>query len=132
MLAELGAEVIKIEEPSKGDETRGWYPLKEEWSGYFMALNRSKKSLTLNLKDQKAIEIIKKIVKTCDVVVENFAPGVAARLGISYEDLKQINPDIIYLSLSAYGQTGPNMKIKGYDPIIQADAGIMSLTGEKS
>ena len=131
MLAELGADVIKIEEPKRGDETRGWYPVKEEWSGYFMALNRSKRSLTLNLKEEKAIEIIKEIIKTCDVVVENFAPGVVQRLGISYEDLKQINPNIIYLSLSAYGQSGPNRKIKGYDPIIQADAGVMSITGEK-
>jgi CoA:oxalate CoA-transferase len=131
MLAELGAEVIKIEEPKSGDETRGWYPLEKNWSGYFMALNRSKKSLTLNLKNEEAIEIIKKLVSACDVVVENFAPGVVQRLGISYEDLIKINPNIIYLSLSAYGQTGPNKNIKGYDPIIQADAGVMSLTGEK-
>jgi crotonobetainyl-CoA:carnitine CoA-transferase CaiB-like acyl-CoA transferase len=131
MLAELGADVIKVEEPSKGDETRGWYPIKQNWSGYFMALNRSKRSITLNLKKEKAITIVKEIVKTCDVVVENFAPGVVQRLGISYDDLKQINPKIIYLSLSAYGQTGPNKEIKGYDPIIQADAGVMSLTGEK-
>ncbi|MGO4888359.1 CaiB/BaiF CoA transferase family protein [Anaerobacillus sp. MEB173] len=131
MLAELGADVIKVEEPTRGDETRGWYPVEKGWSGYFMALNRSKKSLTLNLKDEKAKEIIKEIVKTCDVVVENFAPGVAERLGISYEDLKKIKPDIIYLSLSAYGQNGPNRKVKGYDPIIQADAGVMSLTGER-
>jgi CoA:oxalate CoA-transferase len=131
MFAELGADVIKVEEPKNGDETRGWYPLEQEWSGYFMALNRSKRSLTLNLKEKKAIEIVKEIVKTCDVVVENFAPGVVQRLGISYEDLKKINPNIIYLSLSAYGQTGPNRKIKGYDPIIQADAGVMSMTGER-
>jgi CoA:oxalate CoA-transferase len=131
MLAELGADVIKVEEPNKGDETRGWYPLEQEWSGYFMALNRSKRSLTLNLKEKKALEIVKEIVKICDVVVENFAPGVVQRLGISYEDLKKINPNIIYLSLSAYGQTGPNRKIKGYDPIIQADAGVMSITGER-
>jgi crotonobetainyl-CoA:carnitine CoA-transferase CaiB-like acyl-CoA transferase len=131
MLAELGADVIKVEEPSRGDETRGWYPFENDWSGYFMSLNRSKRSLTLNLKEDKAINIVKKIVQTCDVVVENFAPGVAERLGISYEDLREINPDIIYLSLSAYGQTGPNSRVKGYDPIIQADAGVMSLTGEK-
>ncbi|OUM92070.1 CaiB/BaiF CoA transferase family protein [Parageobacillus thermoglucosidasius] len=131
ILAELGADVIKVEEPGKGDETRGWYPIKENWSGYFMALNRSKRSLTLNLKKEKAIHVVKELVKTCDVVVENFSPGVVQRLGISYEDLKQINPNIIYLSLSAYGQTGPNKKMKGYDPIIQADAGIMSLTGER-
>ncbi|WP_170289695.1 CaiB/BaiF CoA transferase family protein [Cytobacillus depressus] len=131
MLAELGAEVIKVEVPKKGDETRGWYPLKQDWSGYFMALNRSKKSITLNLKEERAITIVKEVVKTCDVVVENFAPGVAKRLGISYEDLKEVNPDLIYLSLSAYGQSGPNSKLKGYDPIIQADTGVMSLTGEK-
>ena len=132
MLAELGADVIKVEEPTIGDETRNWYPVKEEWSGYFMALNRSKRSLTLNLKNEESLKIIKDLVGTCDVVVENFAPGVADRLGISYEKLKEINPEIIYLSLSAYGQTGPNSTLKGYDPIIQADAGVMSLTGEQN
>lgn len=132
MLAELGAEVIKVEEPTIGDETRNWYPIKEEWSGYFMALNRSKKSLTLNLKNEESLKIIKDLVETCDVVVENFAPGVTERLGISYDKLKEINPKIIYLSLSAYGQTGPNRTVKGYDPIIQADTGIMSLTGDQN
>ena len=131
MLAELGADVIKVEEPKNGDETRLWYPVKEDWSGYFMALNRSKRSLTLNLKQEESQNIIKKLVATCDVVIENFAPGVVDRLGISYDDLKAINPNIVYLSLSAYGQTGPNRTVKGYDPIIQADAGIMSLTGER-
>ena len=131
MLAELGADVIKVEEPAKGDETRYWYPTKEDWSGYFLALNRSKRSLTLNLKKKDAQRIVKKLVEQADVVIENFAPGVAKKLGISYEDLAKINPDIIYLSISAYGQTGPHSKDKGYDPIIQADAGIMSLTGER-
>lgn len=131
MLAELGADVIKVEEPTNGDETRSWYPTKEEWSGYFMALNRSKRSLTLNLKKEEARKVIEKLVENTDVVIENFAPGVAERLGISYELLQEINPKIIYLSMSAYGQTGPNRISKGYDPIIQADAGIMSLTGER-
>jgi crotonobetainyl-CoA:carnitine CoA-transferase CaiB-like acyl-CoA transferase len=131
MLAELGADVIKVEEPNKGDETRGWYPVVDGWSGYFMALNRSKRSMTLNLKRKESINIIKEMVKTCDVVVENFTPGVVQKLGISYEELSSINPKLIYLSLSAYGQTGPNKHVKGYDPIIQADAGAMSITGEK-
>lgn len=132
MLAELGADVIKVEEPTNGDETRTWYPTKEDWSGYFMALNRSKRSVTLNLKHDDSKEIIEKLVRNADVVIENFAPGVAHRLGISYDQLKEINPKIVYLSMSAYGQTGPNRTIKGYDPIIQADAGIMSLTGERN
>jgi crotonobetainyl-CoA:carnitine CoA-transferase CaiB-like acyl-CoA transferase len=131
MLAELGAEVIKIEAVGKGDETREWDPIVNGWSGYFGALNRSKRSITLNLKHEKAKEIVERLVKKCDVVVENFAPGVAERLGISYEQLKKINPNLIYLSISAYGQNGPNRHVKGYDPMIQADAGAMSITGNK-
>src|SRR5699024_7653200 len=132
MLAELGAEVIKVEKPKKGDETRNWYPIKNKWSGYFMALNRSKKSITLNLKKKKAVEIIKKLARECDVVIENFSPSVASKLGIGYDELKKENPSIIYLSISSYGQNGNNKNKKGYDPIIQADTGIMDLTGERS
>src|SRR5690625_585281 len=132
MFAELGAGVIKVEKPDTGDETREWYAIKDEWSGYFLALNRSKKSITLDLKKKEALEILYKLVKECDVIIENFTPGVADKLGVGYKKLKELNPSLIYLSISAYGQSGHSNNLKGYDPIIQADTGIMDLTGEKT
>src|SRR5699024_10782304 len=124
-------EVIKIEKPQVGDETREWYPVVDNWSGYFLALNRSKKSLTLDLKSEEGLKILYKLIKESDIVIENFTPGVAEKLKVGYKQLKKINPLLIYLSLSAYGQKKDN-NLKGYDPIIQADTGIMNLTGEES
>lgn len=131
MLAELGADVIKIEQPGRGDETREWEPQVNGYSGYFMSLNRSKRSMTLNLKHEQALNIVYKLVERCDVVIENFATGVVERLGISYEDLKKVNPRLVYLSISAYGRQGPNKELRGYDPMIQADVGAMSINGNK-
>ncbi len=130
-LGDLGAEVIKIEPPG-GDESRMWPPiLKNGESGYFLALNRNKQSIALNLKEEMAKEIVLKLAKEVDVVVENFTPGVAAKLGIDYETLKKVNPNIIYCSISGFGQKGPYRNKKAYDPIIQGMTGLMSITGER-
>jgi formyl-CoA transferase/CoA:oxalate CoA-transferase len=131
MLADLGAEVIKIEPPS-GDESRFWPPILENGtSAYFLALNRNKRSLVLNLKAPEAREIVARLAAQADVVVENFTPGVAAKLAIDYETLKQVNPQIIYCAISGFGQDGPYRDKKAYDPIIQGMTGLMSITGER-
>ena len=106
-LSDLGAEIIKVEIPGRGDDTRGFPPYINEVSSYFMSINRGKKSLTLNLKTTEARNVLYDIAKRVDVVVENFRPGVTTRLGVDYEKLKEINPDIIYCSISSFGQTGP-------------------------
>jgi crotonobetainyl-CoA:carnitine CoA-transferase CaiB-like acyl-CoA transferase len=131
VLGDLGAEVIKIEPPG-GDETRTWppfYPNGE--SGYYMALNRNKKSMVLDLKQPGAQEVFAELAKRSDVMIENFTPGVVKRMGIDYEAVKKINPRIIYCSVSGFGQTGPYRTKKAYDPVIQAMGGAMSVTGIK-
>jgi CoA:oxalate CoA-transferase len=131
MLGDLGAEVIKVEPPN-GDESRSWPPILENgMSAYFLALNRNKQSIALNLKDRRAREIVLKLAADADVVVENFTPGVAAKLGIDYDTLKTANPTIIYCAISGFGQTGPYRDKKAYDPIIQGMTGLMSITGER-
>ncbi len=131
MLGDLGAEVIKIEKQGSGDDTRDFMPVKDGESGYFAYLNRNKKSITLNLKDEKAIGIVKELAKWADVIVENFSPGVVDRLGIGYEDIRKVNPEIIYGSISGFGQTGPYKSKPAYDVVTQAMGGFMALTGEK-
>lgn len=131
ILGDLGAEVIKVE-PLAGDESRSWPPILEKGeSGYFMILNRNKKSITLNLKDQRAKEIVYKLAPKVDVIIENFTPGVIERLGIDYKTLSQDHPGLIYCSISGFGQYGPYRDKKAYDPIIQGMTGLMSITGER-
>lgn len=131
MLADLGAEVIKVERKGLGDDTHFFAPRKDGESGYFAYLNRNKKSLSLDLKAPESVEIVKELAKWADIVVENFSPGVVDRLGIGYEDLKKVNPKIIYGSISGFGQTGPYRKKPAYDVVCQAMGGFMALTGEK-
>jgi len=130
LLGDLGADVIKIEPPG-GDDTRGWGP---PWIGgdsaYFMSANRNKRSMIIDLKKLEGKEIVKKLVEKSDVVVENFRPGVAEQLGISYDNLSKINPRIIYCSISGFGQSGPHRDKPGYDLIALAMSGLMSITGE--
>jgi formyl-CoA transferase/CoA:oxalate CoA-transferase len=130
LLGDLGADVIKIEPPG-GDDTRGWGP---PWIGgdsaYFMSANRNKRSMIIDLKKLEGREIVKKLVEKSDVVVENFRPGVAEQLGISYDNLSKINPRIIYCSISGFGQSGPHRDKPGYDLIALAMSGLMSITGE--
>ena len=129
-LRDLGAEVIKVEIPGRGDDTRAYPPFVEGVSSYYMSLNRGKKSLTLNLKDDEGVNVLHRLVKECDVVLENFRPGVTKRLNVDYETLKEIKPGLIYCSISSYGQTGPYASYPGYDLIIQGMSGIMGITGE--
>ncbi|MDA8195016.1 MAG: CoA transferase [Thermaerobacter sp.] len=129
ILADLGAEVIKIEQPG-GDKARGNGPFFEGKSSYFASLNRGKKSLALNLKNDSGLRVFQDLVRQSQVVVENFRPGVAERLGIGFEQTRQWNPSVIYASCSGFGQTGPKAGLPALDIIIQALAGTMSLTGE--
>ena len=130
-LADLGANVIKVENPKAGDNTRSYPPVKMEgMCAYFSTINRSKKGITLNLKTPEAIRIVKELVKQADVVTQNFRPGVMKKLGIGYEDLKAVNPKIIFANISGYGSNGPDSMLPGYDVVSQGTGGIMELTGE--
>lgn len=131
LLADLGAEVIKVEMPGRGGiyRVQGPHFLKGE-SVTFLSLNRNKKSLTLNLKHPQAQEVIHRLVREVDVLVENFKPGTADRIGIGYPAMSEINPRLIYCSISGYGQTGPDSQRGGYDLMVQGSGGIMSVTGE--
>lgn len=129
LLADLGADVIKIEVPGKGDDARINYPIINGESAYFMNLNRNKRGITLNLKSEKGKEIFRNLVKKSDIVVENYRPGVMDKLGLGYEDLKKINPAIVYGAVSGFGHYGPYSQRPGYDIIGQAMSGLMSTTG---
>ena len=133
MLADLGAEVIKIEKTAGGDDTRKFLPpdINGE-SAAFMMMNRNKKGLALNLKEQEGINIFKKMVEQSDVVIENFRKGTLEKLGIGYEHLKKINPKIILCEISGYGRTGPYADKGGFDLVAQGMSGLMSITGESS
>lgn len=129
LLGDMGAEIIKIEVPGQGDDSRRYPPFIGDESAYFMNLNRNKKSLVLNLKHPKAREIFLDLVEKADVVLENFRPGTMEKLGIGYETLKARNPAIVYACISGFGHTGPCRDLPGYDIIGQAMGGIMSITG---
>ena len=133
-LADLGAEVIKVERPVHGDDTRAWGPpwinLEGKISSYFAAANRGKKSLTLNISSPQGKKIIEELVKISDVVIENYKLGDLKRYGLDYESLKVINPKLVYCSITGYGQDGPNAHKPGYDFVFQAIGGMMSITGE--
>lgn len=129
ILGDLGAEIIKIEEPSNGDDSRAFGPYQNGESAYFMSINRNKRSLTLNLKTPEAKAIVFELVKKVDVVVENFRPGTMEKLGIGYDVLKEINPRLIFGSSSGYGQSGPYSRRPAYDGVVQALGGLMSITG---
>ena len=129
-LSDLGAEIIKVEIPGSGDDTRAFPPYINGESSYFMSVNRGKKSVTLNLKEDSAREALHRLAAVCDVFLENYRPGVTMRLGIDYDTLKKINPRLIYCSISSFGQTGPYNQWPGYDLIVQGMGGLMGLTGE--
>ena len=130
LLADLGAEVIKIESPGSGDDSRRFGPFVNGASVYFALINRNKKSVTLNLKHARARDLLLELARRSDVLVENFRPGVAARLGLDYRALKEINSGLVYLSISGFGQSGPRADAPAYDLIIQAMSGLMSTTGQ--
>ena len=130
ILRDLGAEVIKIEQPETGDEARDFGPFKNDFSLYFMSVNRGKKSVTLNLKSPRGKELFLELVKGSDILVENFRPGTMEKLGLDYESLKKHQPSLLYAACSGFGQTGPYAMRGAYDMIIQGMGGIISITGE--
>ena len=137
ILGDYGAEIIKIEKPGVGDDTRSWGPpflsgkaSTCSESAYFLAVNRSKKSVAVDFRHQKGREIIQRLAKKCDVVVENYVPGKLAKYGLDYDSLKEENPDLIYVSLTGYGPDGPYASHAGYDVVIEGEAGLMSVTGD--
>lgn len=132
VMGDMGAEVIKIESPKKGDFSRYWGPpFAGGESAYFFSLNKNKKSITLNLKTEKGREILRELVKKGDVLLENFRVDTMDRMGIGYEDLRKINPMLIYVQITGYGSTGPLRNKAGYDVIVSGEAGLMSITGEE-
>lgn len=131
LLADLGADLVKVENPEGGDTLRSWPPIKDGYSENFASLNRNKKSVTLNLKDAADVELLRELVRSADVLIENNRPGVMDRLGLGYKDLKVENQQLVYCSISAYGQSGPRAKEGGFDLTVQAMSGIMSITGEE-
>jgi crotonobetainyl-CoA:carnitine CoA-transferase CaiB-like acyl-CoA transferase len=130
-LGDLGAEIIKIEPAQIGDETRRWPPFRASEGAVFLSANRNKQSLAVDLKTAAGREIVRRLARTTDVVVESYGTGVAERLGIDYATLKAEKPDLIHCSISGFGRTGPRAGNLGYDVILQAFSGVMSLTGEK-
>lgn len=131
ILAELGATVIKVEQPGAGDETRGFEPQLAADSAYYFACNRSKSSITVNLRQPEGQAVIRELAQQADVFVENFPVGTLGRYGLDYATLSALNPRLAYVSCTGFGQTGPYAHKKGYDTVFQAMGGIMSLTGEK-
>ncbi len=131
LLGDYGATVIKVEQPGRGDDTRHWGPpfTPGGQSAYFLCANRNKRSLALNLKDPRGQEILRALARRADVLLENFKVGTMERLGLGYEALRQENPGLIYCAITGYGQTGPDRTRPGYDTVIQAEGGIMSITG---
>ena len=130
-LGDMGAKIIKIEQPNVGDDTRMWGPTQNGASAFFANLNRNKYGVTLNLKSPEGKEMFLKMVEQADVVVENYRPGVMKKMGLNYEELRKVNPRIIYASASGFGTYGPYSDQPGYDIVAQAMSGIMSLTGHK-
>ncbi|KAG9746066.1 CoA-transferase family III, partial [Aureobasidium melanogenum] len=144
ILGDLGAEVIKIEHPTRGDDTRAWGPpyaahIKETpsksptpgESAYFLSVNRNKKSLALSFQSPSGVEILHKLAAECDVLVENYLPGALKKYKMDYETLKKVNPKLIYASITGYGQTGPYSDRAGYDVMVEAEMGLMHITGHR-
>ena len=130
LLADLGADVIKVEDTGAGDESRTWPPHRDGESAAYLLFNRNKRSMTLDLKAPEGVDVIKALVRTADVLVENFRTGTMDSFGLGYDVLAEINPRLIYCSVSAFGRTGPRKDAPGYEALMQAFSGIMSITGE--
>lgn len=131
MLGDLGAEVIKIERPGTGDESRHWGPpFFDGESAYYLCCNRNKQSCTLNFKHERGRTIIRELAGRSDVLIENFRVGVLDKLGLGYADLQAVNPRLVYCSISGFGHTGPDRDLGSYDFLIQGRSGLMSITGE--
>jgi crotonobetainyl-CoA:carnitine CoA-transferase CaiB-like acyl-CoA transferase len=130
MLADMGARVIKIEQPGKGDDTRGWGPpFVDGESAYFLSINRNKESVTLDFKTPEGRAVLERLIANADVLVENFRPGTLSRLGLDYAALAPAHPRLIYCSISGFGHNGPRGREAGYDAVMQGEGGLMSITG---
>jgi formyl-CoA transferase/CoA:oxalate CoA-transferase len=129
-LGDMGAEVIKVEEPTSGDETRQWSPYWDGQSCFYLAVNRNKRNIAVNLKHPEGVEVVKKLAAKVDVMIESFRTGATDRMGLGYKDINTINPRIIYCAISGFGRTGPLSQKGGYDLMVQAYSGLMSTTGE--
>ncbi|XP_075067380.1 succinyl-CoA:glutarate CoA-transferase [Mixophyes fleayi] len=130
ILGDLGAEIIKVEKPGSGDDTRSWGPpFVEAESAYFLSVNRNKKSIAVNMKNPKGTKIIQELAQACDILIENYIPEKLAEMGLGYDDMKKTAPHIIYCSITGYGQTGPLFKRAGYDAVACAMSGLMHITG---
>ena len=129
MLADMGAEVIKVERPSTGDDSRAFGPFVKGESAYFMSVNRGKKSVTVDLKAPEGKALLLDLVRKADVLVENFKPGVMKKLGLDYATLREVNPRLVYAASTGFGQSGPYSARPAYDLVIQAMGGVMSITG---
>src|SRR5215472_14021440 len=131
ILGDLGVDVIKVEDVWHGDDTRCWGPpFQGDDAAYFLPISRNKRGLSVNLKTPEGRQIVQQLASSSDILMENFRPGTAARLGLGYEELSQSNPALIYASISGYGQSGPSAGLPGYDAVAQAVSGMMSVTGE--
>ena len=135
LMADLGADVVKVERPDGGDGLRSWPPLTENAQGEvfsenFASLNRNKRSVTADLKNPEDVSRLLELATVCDVIVENFRPGVLDRLGLGYKHIQKVNPKLVYCSISGYGQTGPYSKKGAFDVTVQGMSGLMSVTGE--
>ena len=129
LMGDMGAEVVKIEEPTGGDETRKWTPFWNGESTQFLTFNRNKRSLAVNLKEPEGLKIVKDMAADADVMIESFRAGTLDRMGLGYDDIKKTNPGVFYCSISGYGRTGPMSDMPGYDLLIQAYSGLLNLTG---
>jgi formyl-CoA transferase len=129
LLGDMGAEVIKIEDPVHGDETREWAPFVGGWSTYYLSVNRNKKSVAIDLKSEDGKRLLDDLIRSADVLVENFRPGTLERLGFGPERVRSLNERLIYCSISGYGTTGPRRDLPGYDMVIQGESGLMDVTG---
>src|SRR5919109_3516664 len=130
LLADLGADVIKVEDTGTGDESRTWPPHKDGESAAFLVINRNKRDITLDLKSAEGVDVLKRLVAKADVLIENFRTGTMESFGLGYDTLAAINPRLVYASVSAFGRTGPRKDAAGYEALMQAFSGIMSITGE--
>src|SRR5689334_23208469 len=131
LLADMGARVVKIEQPGKGDDTRGWGPpFVNGESSYFLSINRNKESVTLDFKHPEGRALLEQLMARADVVVENFRPGALAKIGLDYASIAPRFPRLVYCSVSGFGQTGPRRTEAGYDAVMQAEGGLVSITGD--
>ena len=131
LLGDMGADVIKVEEPSAGDDARAWAPFVEDgWSAYFLGVNRSKRGLAIDLKSAQGAAVLRRLLEGADVFLENFRPGSLEKLGFGVEEVRRLNPRLVHCTISGYGKTGPKRHLPGYDPVAQAESGFMDITGE--